>query len=218
MKTFGNSIIDVRAREPMIGFLRDHGRYWTMNSWNRSTSYANCVKIHRLGLTPEQLENAWAMLDMSEVYDTIQDLLNDWAAAHDWRWQVGFNGRSGGYLVLYQGGRDWKNARTAQCDECLKLTWHKQDTPCTSDGCDGTLRVLPELRPQIVTYPGRSLDESGDFEDWTMDELRERVRLVQDFDQACDAAVTVFVDYCNSYQVVEQEIMVPKTVKVLEPV
>ena len=217
MKTFQEKV-NTRVREAMISFLRDHPRYWTMNSWNRSTSYANCVKIYKLDLTPEQLENAWKMLDMPEVYDAIGDVMNEWSAAHDWRYQIGFNGRSGGYLVLYQGGLDWQNARTAQCDECCKLTWHKQDTPCTSDGCDGTLRVLPKPRPQVVTYPGRSLDASGDFEDWTMDELRERVRLVQDFDQACDAAVTVFVDYCSSYEVAEQEIMVSKTVKVLEPV
>jgi len=28
------------TKEEMIAFLRDHFRYYTMNSWNRSTSYA----------------------------------------------------------------------------------------------------------------------------------------------------------------------------------
>ena len=216
MKTFHNKI-DARTREAMVSFLCSHGRYWTMNSWNRSTSYANCVKVHRLDLTPEQLENAWEMLDMPQVYDAIHRVLAEWAIKHDWRFQIGFNGRSGGYLVLYQGGLDWKNARSAQCDECLKLTWHKQDTPCTSDGCDGTLRVLPEPRPQIVTSPGRGIDEGEDFADRSMHDLCERVRLVQDFDQACDAAVAVFVRFCDECRVVEKDILVPKTVKALEP-
>ena len=157
------------------------------------------------------------MLDMPEVYDSINFLIQGWSSAHDWRWQVGFNGRSSGYLVLYQGGMDWKNARTARCDECGKLTWHKEETPCTTDGCDGMLRVLPKPQPQIVSYPGRGTDESEDYSEWTMEELRDRVRLVQDFDRLCDEIVALFVEYCENYRVTEEEIMVPKTIKVLEP-
>ncbi len=216
MKVFSRKV-DTRRREDMTRFLRDHGRYWTMNSWNRSSSYANCVKVHRLELTADQLERAWDMLDMAEVYDSIHRLLSQWAAARDWQWQVGFNGRSGGYLVLYQGGLDHKNARSAQCDVCGKLTWHKQDTPCTSNHCDGTLRVLPEPRPQVVTYPGCGLDEGEGFADWSMDDLRDRVRLVQDFDRVCDAAVAEFISFCDNYRVAERGVMVPRTVKVLEP-
>ena len=217
MKEFYKKI-DTRTRAGMTRFLRDHGRYWTMNSWNRSTSYANCVKIHKLDLTPAQLETAWDMLDMPQVYDLIHRVFEEWATARDWRFQIGFNGRSGGYLVLYQGGLDWKNARTAQCDECGKLTWHKEDTPCTSDGCDGALRALPEPRPQIVTYPGRGMDEGEDFIDWSMADLRDRVRLIQDFDRVCDEAVAVFVGFCDNYRVVEEEILVPKAVKTLQTV
>lgn len=89
MRVF-STIVDLRKRAEMTRFLQDHRRYWTMNSWNRSSSYANCVKIHRLELTEEQLERAWDMLDMPEVYDSIQMLLSEWAAARNWRWQVGF--------------------------------------------------------------------------------------------------------------------------------
>ena len=120
MKTFFKKV-DTRSREAMVAFLSGHFRYDTMNSWNRSTSYAQCVKVHRLDLTREQLDKAWGMLDMAEVFDAIHSVLQDWAAEREWRWQVGFNGRSGGYLVLYQGGMDYKNAKTAQCDVCGKL-------------------------------------------------------------------------------------------------
>ena len=215
MRTF-IARIDARVREAMVAFLREHDRYWTMNSWNRSTSYANCVKVHRLGLTEGQLDRAWQVLDVAEVYDAIHRVLEEWAAEREWRWQVGFNGRSGGYLVLYQGALDWRNARAAQCDSCGRVTWHRQDTPCTSDHRDGTLRVLPEPRPQVVTYPGRGLDEAEDFADWAMSDLRDRVRLVQDFDRVCDAAVAQFVRFCNCCRVAEQEITAPWTVKVLE--
>ena len=87
MKAF-YSKVNTRTREAMVSFLRGHGRYWTMNSWNRSTSYANCVKVHRLDLTPEQLEKAWEMLDMPQVYDAIHVVLEEWAIEHEWRWQI----------------------------------------------------------------------------------------------------------------------------------
>lgn len=216
MRTFDTKV-DRRSRKAMIAFLEGHRRYDTMNSWNRSTSYANCVKIHHLDLTREQMGKAWAMLDMAEVFDVIHGILHEWSAAHEWRWQVGFNGRSGGYLVLYQGGLDYKNAKTAQCDTCGKLTWHKENVPCTTSGCSGTLKVLEKPRAQVVTYPGRGLDQSEDFGEWSMDSLRDRVKLVQEFDQLCDAVVAEFLYYCDEYTVVEKDVMVPKKVKVLEP-
>ena len=217
MKTFYKKV-DMRSREAMIAFLDGHSRYDTMNSWNRATSYANCVKIHRLDLTREQMDKAWAMLDMAEVFDAIHEIIHEWSAEREWRWQVGFNGRSGGYLVLYQGGLDYKNAKTARCDACGKLTWHKENVPCTTQGCTGTLTVLEKPKPQIVTYPGRGLDQSEDLGEWSTDDLRERVKLVQEFDKLCDAVVVTFVDFCEQYTIVEKDIMVPKTVKVLEPV
>ena len=36
--------------------------------------------------------------------DEINQMLWDWDESNNFSWQVGFNGRSGGYLVLYQGG------------------------------------------------------------------------------------------------------------------
>ena len=43
------------------------------------------------------------MLDTQEFFDSQQSLRQQFGIEHDYRWQVGMNGRSGGYLVLYQG-------------------------------------------------------------------------------------------------------------------
>jgi len=67
-----------------------------------------------------------------------------------------------------------------------------------------------------ATYPGRGIDESADFGEWSMDQLRQRVRLVQGFDSLCDAVVADFLWHCD-YAIIEKDIMVPKTVRVLEP-
>ena len=96
-------------------------------------------------------------------------LLEDWAAVHP-GYCVGTNGRSGGYLVLYQ-------------DEC-----------------------------------SRGLDEDRDFDDWDMDDLRRRVGFVQDFDRLCDDVVDTYIDMCQRHKIVEKQITVPKTVRVLEEV
>jgi hypothetical protein len=217
MNTFSTKV-DTRSRAAMIAFLDGHRRYFIMNSWNGATSYANCVKVHRLGLTPAQLERAWDLLEMPEIFHAIRTGFYRWSEARKWEWSIGFNGRSSGYLVLYNGGIDWHNARTAQCDECGRTTFHKQETPCTYSGCDGTLRVMPRPAPQIYVRPGLGIDEHEDWSEWDLGSLRERARLVQDFDRACGLAVATFAGFCNTYRVVEKTVPRPTRVKVLERV
>ena len=60
------------------------------------------------------------------------------------------------------------------------------------------------------------IDEGRYFDDWDDDELLERVKLVQAFDKLCDDCVETFAYYCDHYKVMEQEIMVPKKINVLE--
>jgi len=214
VKTFLTKV-NKGVRVDMIEFLRTHFRYDTMSSWNRVTSYANCIKIHALGLESSEEDRAFEMLDVPDAFNGIHLLLRRWAIDREWRYQVSFNGQSGGYLVLYQGGLDWKNAKTARCDVCSRTTYHTKTTPCTDGQCPGTLCVLEKALPAVVTYAGRGMDEDEDFEQWSMQDLRERVRLIQSFDKVCDDAVRSFVDCCNQYSVVETQIMVPETVKVL---
>jgi len=97
--------VDKRYRETMGKFLRKHFRYNTMNSWNRSTSYANCIKLHHVD-KPEDIDNEtwWEMLWVSQWQEKLSDLLEDFGRRHQWQWQAGINGRSGGYVVIYRGG------------------------------------------------------------------------------------------------------------------
>lgn len=96
--------VDLRSRKAMTEFLETHFRYFTGNSWNRSTSYAHNVKIDRLGLEKEVEDALYELRVCEGAYDTINDLLYAFEKQHDYRWQAWFNGRNGGYLVLYQGG------------------------------------------------------------------------------------------------------------------
>ena len=64
--------------------------------------------------------------------------------------------------------------------------------------------------------PGRGIDQGEDFLDWDIESLRDRTKLVQSFDQLCDDIVAELVRICTHYDVVEEEICVSKTIKVLQ--
>ena len=49
------------------------------------------------------------MMECENFYDDINQLVSDFNVNHDYQWQAGFNGRSGGYLVLYTGGKHTKH-------------------------------------------------------------------------------------------------------------
>ena len=54
-----------------------------------------------------------------------------------------------------------------------------------------------------------------DYEDWSIQDLRDRVRLVQDLDALADEMVRQAIQMAKNYSVVEVEISVPKTRKML---
>lgn len=78
-------------------------RYWTMNSRNGSKSLAYNMKIYNI--FPTKYQNAvYALLDEPDAYFTVNGLISAFGHKYNYKWQAGFNGRSGGYLVLYSGG------------------------------------------------------------------------------------------------------------------
>lgn len=90
--------IDITNAKQMWNFLHDHYQYYTMNSWNGIKSIANNVKVYNLNLSGN-CYNALTFLQ-DDDYFTVNMMISDWEADHP-NYRVGFNGRSGGYLVLY---------------------------------------------------------------------------------------------------------------------
>lgn len=54
-----------------------------------------------------------------------------------------------------------------------------------------------------------------DYEEWSLSELRERVKLVQELDSLADDLVSQAIRMANEYDVVEEEYFVPQTRHVL---
>ena len=151
--------IDLRSRREMTDYLRNHFRYSTMNSWNHATSYACDLKIYGLGLDPEIESKLYDMLDTREFLLMRQEALYLFNAVHNFRWQAGFNGRSGGYLILYQG--DLKpSGYLSYCTCCGQRNCRSvADTGNVCGVCGKAARVDFRVPPkQSVTFPGRGTD------------------------------------------------------------
>ena len=208
--------VDLRSRKEMTSFLQGHFRYPTMNSWNRATSYACNLKIHRLGLESEIESKLYDMLGTQEFYCLRQDVLDLFNKTHNYRWQAAFNGRSGGYLVLYQGELR-STGHLSYCTCCGQRNFRSvTETGNVCGVCRKPARVDFSVPPkQPITFPGRGTDMDEDYEEWSLSELRERVKLVQELDSLADDLVSQAIRMANEYDVVEEEYFVPQTRHVL---
>lgn len=212
------SKVDMRSRKAMTNFLLNHFRYYTMNSWNRSSSYANDMKIHHLDVTGEIKEKLYDMLDV-ENYDlkaNCDDLITDFE--RETGYTAGWNGRSGGYLVMY----DFKLEPTGHKSYCIRCS-QKNFTSVTENNrrcgvCGYNTRVNCKKPPmRKVVYAGKSIDafNEDDFAEYDMAWLRERVKLVQRFDKLCSDIIAEAVYFAENYEIVDEEYTVTKTIKVL---
>jgi len=68
--------VDKRYKETLTKFLRKHFRYNTMNSWNRSTSYANNIKLHNVDKPKDIDDNTWwEMLWLSQWQNILSSAI-----------------------------------------------------------------------------------------------------------------------------------------------
>jgi hypothetical protein len=213
--------INVNKRGAMIAFLKHHARYNTLHAWNQSTSYANCIKLHKLVKPDDVAEEIWwELFTLPQWHEVLRDLLESFGTKHHWQWQAGINGRSGGYVLLYQGGIK-PSGYQSYCIHCGQKNY--QVVPQGQKGicgrCEAKARVnFKQPHMQVFTWPGKGTDMCEEFQDWTKDQLCSRVELIQDFDRLCDEIFTTYVKLCQAHRIVSRDILVPETIKVLEPV
>ena len=208
--------VDMRSRTAMTQFLINHFRYYTMNSWNRSESYACNLKIYNLGLEKETTDKLYDMIQTEEFFDEINELLEEFGRENNYIWQAKMNGRSGGYLVLYQGGTSSSQYRSF-CTNCGQRNYRSIEENGNVCGVCGKHTRVDYIKPpiQISIYPGKGTDDGEDFEDWDMYTLRERVSLIKDFDRLADKVVARAIELAKNYIVKDGEYFVPQTRKVM---
>ena len=208
--------VDKRSRAEMTAYLSGHFRYNTMNSWNRSTSYACNMKLHKLGLDRGTEDKLWDMIQVPEFYERLNERIEDFNWQHNYLWQAGWNGRSGGYLVLYQGGTKPSRYRS-YCTKCGQKNYTSvAETGNRCGVCNEEARV-DYIKPpmQIFSFPGRDVDMDEDFEDWSLYELQQRTELVQEFDRLADDIVAEALYIAQNHSVEERTVYMPTTELVL---
>ena len=218
MKTFYRPV-DCQSRAAMTDFLENHFRYYTANGYNCAQSYACSMKLYELGFDIETESKLLDMLDTQGFYDARSQLLMGFGERHNFQWQAGMNGRSGGYLVLYQGELK-PTGYKSYCLECGQMNFTAVEETGNVCGKCGkpSRRNICGTDMQIHIFPGKGTDDDADFAQWSMEELRERVRLVQDFDRLADDLVQDAVFFAQNYAVQDEEYQVKRTRKVLVPV
>ena len=158
--------VDYTSNKECFNFLANHFEYDTMNSWNGCRSIANNVKVYNI---PEIKDDGEALKALEEDdYFTINQAIKDWEYYHP-GYQVAFNGRSGGYLVLYKAGT---NRHALIADD--------SDSPCN-------------YRPEDYEYWKRDVQQDyGSLKNY-QNILIDQVKLVQGFDRLCDDLVALTI-------------------------
>lgn len=145
--------VDISNNRSMYNFLNNHFMYDTLSSWNGLKSIANNVKVYNLNLEGDAWE-ALAALERDD-YFTVNSMIKNWEMLHP-DYKVGFNGRSSGYLVLYNANNN-----------CNAI-------PDRLYGYDS----YEAFKEAYLDYYGSMAEAKQD--------LREYVELVRDFDVLCD--------------------------------
>ena len=196
----------------MIAFLTNYFRYDTMSSWNACTSYANNVKVHRV-IPSELRDKVYDLLETEGFYDDLRQPINDFNEEHNYNYQIGFNGRSSEYLVLYNGEKK-KSEYKSYCTKCGQKNFKSIVENGNKCGRCGENARIDHTFWQVYTMPGKTIDGNADFEEWSMGELKDRVKLIQEFDQTCDDVVGTAIYMANNGEVVKESYVVVKTHKV----
>lgn len=150
--------VDISNAKEMFNFINNHFTYSTLNSWNGLRSIANNVKLHRLHLSGDWTRVCAMLFDGTDrcgLGTEIGDTIAEWEIAHP-GYKCYFNGRSGGYLVLYNDGNN-----KSVVPDCIGDYDNYEDFKADARDNYGGVKYL-------------------------MDELRETTQLIREFDKLCD--------------------------------
>jgi len=164
-RLFQKSGVDICSAKSMFNFINEHFTYWTMNSWNRLESIANNVKLYNLHLDGDwtvALSYLYDEEDIGGLQQEIRDLIWMWEKDHQ-GYSLGFNGRSDGYLVIYNHDK--------------------------YSGHVNFRNILPDDLVGFDTYEDFK-ENLKEWYGWTvkdyLPELREYTELIRSFDKLCD--------------------------------
>jgi hypothetical protein len=176
-------------------------RYSTMNSWNNSTAPAYNLKIHKV--IPYNLQSkVFELMECENFYDDINFMIHDFAEEHNWNWQAGFNGRSGGYLVLYRGGRKTSEHKSI-CTICGQRNFTSIGETGNKCGKCGSHARIDRVMHEVYT------------ECKGIDDKEVPMEVMKAFTKLANDIVSDTIDKAKHLEVEEETYTVTKTRKVM---
>ncbi len=208
-----------KTRKEMIAFLTDHLRYSTANSWNGGNSYAVKIKMHSLSLTEKERARVYEAFGVEDCLEEsgFNGIIEAFGFNRDQIWQIGTNGRSGGYCVLYQGGHRVTEHKS-RCTGCGQLNFQEatpENNKCGVCHEDKRVNLTSPIYQTYTNCGGTDMDV--DFDNWDDSDLKSRVDLVWDFDLTVEDACHAYLEWAMAHKIEELTVMVPKKIVVAVP-
>ncbi len=173
-----------------------------MNSWNLSQAPAYNLKIYNV-IDSNLQDKVYELIESEEFYFDINLLIEEFNESNNYEWQAGFNGRSGGYLVLYKGGKK-KSEHKSYCTNCGQRNFTSiKETGKKCGKCNENCRVDKEFT-ETFTYSGKGIED----DEVPAEVLRKFRKLAVDIVKSTE-------NMAKSYKVVDEKYQVTKTRKVL---
>lgn len=133
-------------------YLKNHETHCFGYGYNRA-KYANNVKIYKLGLTSEQMDKAYKVINQDRFYDDCSMIINDSGMKN-----VYFGGKSGGWMYIdkYTDEVDYDElvAFDKLCDEIRdQLMWY-----CDNAKFEKRVEMIPREYEAMI-LPGDEEEE-----------------------------------------------------------
>lgn len=177
----------IRSLAGKFDYIKNHFTYWPYNSWNGGQNIANKVKVDEMDLGRERINRVFEMMDADneEYWFHINNYLDE--ECEDRGLQVGFNGRSAGYLVLYSHD---KKSGDVLMGEYWDHNSYREWLAYYAEGWDYHA-AQADLRYMI----------ERDFE------------IVRSFDQLCDNMRENLIYMADNYMIEEEEYVITQIAK-----
>ena len=132
-------------------------RYDTMSSWNNATAPAYNLKVYNV-VNNDLQDKVFELMECEDFYDDINWMMSEFDRKFDYCWQTGFNGRSGGYLVLYKGGRKLSEHKS-YCTACGQRNFTSVKKTGKKCGACRQEKRMDHTFYDTFTWPGKGVDD-----------------------------------------------------------
>lgn len=176
-------------------------RYNTMNSWNLMTAPAYNLKVHKV--IPFHLQDkVFEMMECDNFYDNIHSFMDVFAVQHDFKWQAQFNGRSGGYLVLYRGEKKPSEYKSV-CKVCGQQNFKTVEEDSNKCGRCGANERVNSVMHKVVISVGQ------------IDDADVPKAIMKSFEKLANDIVNSVIRQAKSCKVDEETYTITETRKVM---